>query len=184
MALCFGVGMRKVSEIDIINLEIIRHGVTDSIRTGARLLDNYGVDVLDVAPQVWHGAKEYFIKSHVDTLDIDVDSGATYIADITRNNSEIIADCKYDVVVMTEVLEHTLNPFLAVDEVYRILKPSGALIMTTPFNFRIHNPLPDCWRFTEHGLRELLKKFTEINIQENGTDRFLFPVQYKVLAYK
>lgn len=176
--------MVKISEIDIKNLEIIRHGVTESIREGAQQLDNYGVNVLDVAPQVWHGAKEYFIKSNVDTLDIDKASGATYIADITNNNSQIIDDCKYDVVVMTEVLEHTLNPFLAVDEVYRILKPAGALIMTTPFNFRIHNPLPDCWRFTEHGLRELLKNFSEINIHENGTDRFLFPVQYKIIAYK
>ncbi|MCK5818286.1 MAG: methyltransferase domain-containing protein [Psychromonas sp.] len=52
--------------------------------------------------------------------------------------------------MFTEVLEHTLNPFRAINEIYRILKPNGILIMTTPFNFRIHNPLPDCWRISEH----------------------------------
>ena len=56
--------------------------------------------------------------------------------------------------------------------------------MTTPFNFRIHNPLPDCWRFSEHGLKVLLKDFQKIEISENGTERFLFPVQYKTIAKK
>lgn len=56
--------------------------------------------------------------------------------------------------------------------------------VTTPFNFRIHNPLPDCWRISEHGLRQLLKKFTSVTIEENGTERFLFPVQYKTIAVK
>lgn len=56
--------------------------------------------------------------------------------------------------------------------------------MTTPFNFRIHNPLPDCWRISEYGLRELLKNFTSVNIKENGTERFLFPVQYQTIAIK
>jgi len=81
-------------------------------------------------------------------------------------------------------LEHTLDPFGAVKEIYRILKPGGILVMTTPLNFRIHNPLPDCWRFTEHGLRQLLKDFKSVEIIENGTDRFLFPVQYKIFAVK
>ena len=56
--------------------------------------------------------------------------------------------------------------------------------MTTPFNFRVHNPLPDCWRISEHGLRELCKNFTSIEIIENGTERFLFPVQLKTIAIK
>lgn len=60
----------------------------------------------------------------------------------------------------------------------------GVLVMTTPFNFRIHNPLPDCWRISEHGLRELLKDFRSVEITENGTERFLFPVQYQIIAVK
>ncbi len=174
----------KVSEIDIKNLKIIRDGVDSLLKETAEIYDREGAKVLDIAPQDWEGAKKFYKKSYIDTLDIDPNSNATFIADITKNNRDIIPDEYYDVVICTEVLEHTLNPFAAVNEIYRILKVEGVLVMTTPFNFRIHGPLPDCWRFTEYGLRELLKKFRKVDIRENGTDRFLCPVQYKVIAIK
>jgi len=54
-----------------------------------------------------------------------------------------------------------------------------------PFNFRIHGPLPDCWRFTEHGLRELLKKFSTVKIDQIDTpNRDLMPIHYTVIAIK
>lgn len=176
--------MREVSQVDIENLKIIRDGVTSIIEDSAKKYDRGGCLVLDIAPQIWNGAKEFYKNSTIETLDIDINASATYIADITENNKNLIEDNKYDVVIFTEVLEHTLNPFAAINEIYRILKPRGVLIMTTPFNFRIHNPLPDCWRISEHGLRELLKDFNNVEITENGTERFLFPVQYKTIAIK
>ncbi len=176
--------MGEVSGIDLINLKTIREGVTDIIRDSALKYDSSELLILDIAPQVWNGAKEFFVNSTIETLDIDSQSQATYIADITNTNSELIEDERFDLVVFTEVLEHTLNPFLAINEIHRILKKGGVLIMTTPFNFRIHNPLPDCWRISEYGLKELLKKFSIVEIEENGTERFLFPVQYKTIAIK
>ncbi len=176
--------MNKISTVDNENLKIIRDGVTQIISGSASLYDKKGLLVLDIAPQIWNGAKEFYKKSTIETLDIDIKSNATYIADITDNNSSIIESDKYDIVIFTEVLEHTLNPFSAINEIYRILKKGGVLVMTTPFNFRIHNPLPDCWRISEHGLRELLKNFKTIKIESNGDERFLFPVQYKTLAIK
>jgi len=176
--------MKEISKIDQENFKIIREGVSSIIKESAEKYDRVGALVLDIAPQVWQGAKEFYKLSLVETLDIDENSGADYIADITKDNSSIIQSNRYDVVICTEVLEHTLDPFGAVKEIYRILKPGGILVMTTPLNFRIHNPLPDCWRFTEHGLRQLLKDFKSVEIIENGTDRFLFPVQYKIFAVK
>lgn len=176
--------MVKINQVDIENLKIIREGVKSVIKSSSLKYDGRNCTVLDVAPQDWNGAKEFFKKSKIETLDIDEKSNATYIADITVNNSNIIESGKYDVVVFTEVLEHTLNPFSAINEIYRILKQNGVLVMTTPFNFRIHNPLPDCWRFSEHGLKELCKQFSKVDIVENGKDHFLFPVQYKTIAIK
>ena len=176
--------MSEVAQIDIENLSVIREGVTSIIKDSAKEYDRAGLLVLDVAPEIWNGAKEFYKQSSIDTLDIDKNSSATYIADITNNNSLIIESDKYDVVIFTEVLEHTLNPFDAINEIHRILKKGGLLVMTTPFNFRIHNPLPDCWRFSEHGLKVLLKDFQKIEISENGTERFLFPVQYKTIKIK
>ena len=117
-------------------------------------------------------------------MDIDPNSGATYVADITCKNSFLKKE-SFDIVVCTEVIEHTLNPFSTAKEIFRLLKPSGLLLLSSPFNFRIHGPLPDCWRFTEHGLRELLKEFSSITIDEiNTSGRDLMPLHYTVVAIK
>ena len=118
------------------------------------------------------------------SVDINPESGCTHIGDITKTN-ETIADSSYDIVVCTEVLEHTLQPFDAAKEIYRILKPGGVAVITTPFNFRIHGPLPDCWRFSEYGLQALLKDFRAVEISETATpDRDLMPIHYQCLAKK
>lgn len=176
--------MKKVSELDIRNLALIRESVSTLISKASEL-DKRGLKVLDVAPQIHLGAAEFFNRSDVSTLDIDVNSKATFIADLCNDNSNIIPSAYFDVIICTEVLEHTLNPFNATKELYRLLKPGGTCFVTTPFNFRIHGPLPDCWRFTEHGLRELFKTFVNVKIDSvESNDRFLMPVHYKVIAQK
>ncbi len=174
----------QISKVDLINLEFIRNGVKELIQKSSKH-DDYNIKVLDIAPQVHNGAKEFFIKSQLFTLDIDKNSGADYIVDLCENNSSIIPSDHFDLIICTEVLEHTLNPFDAVNEIYRILKPSGLAYVSTPFNLRIHGPLPDCWRFTEHGLRSLFRSFSNIEITEVvDNDRFLMPIQYHTIAKK
>jgi SAM-dependent methyltransferase len=176
--------VKQVSEIDINHLEIIRVGVKQIIQKSAQL-DSSEVKVLDIAPQDHNGAKEFFKQARIFTLDIDKESGADYIADLCENNSNLILSNSFDIVICTEVLEHTLNPFDAVSEIYRILKPNGKVFVSTPFNFRIHGPLPDCWRFTEHGLRAMFKNYSSIEISEiEDINRFLMPIQYHTIATK
>jgi ubiquinone/menaquinone biosynthesis C-methylase UbiE len=174
----------RVSQFDEECYLRIRENIRRFLKESAIKYDKEGILILDIAPQIHEGGKTYFKKAKIETLDIDPDSNATYIADITQYNS-FIEDERYDIVICTEVLEHTLNPFAAVKEIHRLLKPSGILLLTVPFNFRIHGPLPDCWRFTEHGLRELLKKFTNIKIETLETPgRALMPLHYTVEAFK
>ena len=175
------------ASIDVEHLAIIRKNVEDFLR---RMADEYlatgaFVRVLDIGPQAYHATERFFEKgAAVETLDIDPESGCTYIGDICRQN-ESISDGAFDCVVCTEVLEHTLHPFDAVDEIWRILKPGGKLLVSTPFNFRIHGPLPDCWRFTEHGLRVLLRRFEILELHSVETpDRPLMPIHYTVVAQK
>ncbi len=48
------------------------------------------------------------------------------------------ADASFDCVALLEVLEHLENPVKALKEMYRVLKPGGCLIVSTP---NAHDPL-------------------------------------------
>jgi SAM-dependent methyltransferase len=177
--------MSDISVVDIENLKKIRANVSNFIERCGKAYVRGGRIVLDVAPQDHEGAKPYFPLSTVETLDIDKKSNATYIADLCENNEAVIPSNHFDYVICTEVLEHTLQPFAAVNEIERVLKVGGLAFVTTPFNFRIHGPLPDCWRFTEHGLKELFKNFEIISLDGlEDMDRFLMPTHYTLVARK
>lgn len=177
--------MNKVSAMDEEHLKSIRQNVSQFIADCGEKYDKEGALVLDVAPQHHEGARPYFNQANVETLDIDEGSGATYLADLCANNVAILPSDRFDYVVCTEVLEHTLQPFNAVNEIERILKPGGLVFASSPFNFRIHGPLPDCWRFTEHGWRALFKNFEITQLKGlEAEDRFLMPIHYTLIARK
>lgn len=177
---------KEISQIDIKQYKLLRENIDNFIKRLSTTYDSQNNLMLDIAPQDHLGAKKYFKKSTIETLDIDKNSTATYIADICNDNSVIIADEKFDTILFSEVLEHTLQPFDAIKEIKRLLKTNGFLFLTVPFNFRIHGPLPDCWRFSEHGIRALLiKDFEIIELNElEDEDRFLMPIAYTVIARK
>ncbi|MDX6215137.1 MAG: hypothetical protein QOG99_721 [Frankiales bacterium] len=176
---------REIASVDVEHLRLLRANVRRFIADCGTRFDAEGLRLLDVAPQDHEGAGPSFPLASVETLDIDPAAGATYTADLCADNSATISSASFDIVVCTEVLEHTRQPFDAVTEILRLLSPGGQLLLTVPFNFRIHGPLPDCWRFTEHGLRELLK---EMDVEElvalEDPERFLMPIHYTVVARK
>jgi SAM-dependent methyltransferase len=64
-------------------------------------------------------------------------------------------DASFDTVLSVQVLEHTPHPAELISEMSRVLRPSGILLMTVPFSFRLHEEPHDYLRFTPHILREL-----------------------------
>jgi SAM-dependent methyltransferase len=79
------------------------------------------------------------------------------------------ADASFDAVFLLEVLEHVATPDLAISEIYRVLAPGGVLVLSTPFLFEIHEAPHDYFRFTEHGLRLLLRGFGSCQVaRRNG----------------
>jgi len=186
------------SDQDNLHFNALRNFVSEFIDANSKKYGQYASDnklylcLLDIAPQDYVGAQPFTLHSNghikVETLDINPVSGATYIADITQRNNTIIPDNSFDFVLMTEVLEHTLQPFDAVTELYRILKPNGILFISVPCNFRIHGPLPDSWRFTHFGLQRGLFKedkweWLECHALESR-DRSLFPIDYSCVIKK
>ena len=72
----------------------------------------------------------------------------------------------FDLVLCTEMLEHVVEPQRAIDEMYRVLKPGGVLLLTTRFLFPIHDAPHDYFRFTKYGLRHLLRRFEITELSE------------------
>jgi SAM-dependent methyltransferase len=171
------------SAIDVEHLEAIRASVENAQREAIDRYVRRGMIVLDIAPQVHAGVRPLLPDGvTLETLDLDPAAGATYTADLCAHNEHIPPE-RFGCVFCTEVLEHTLQPFDAVRELRRILAPGGVLVLTTPFNFRIHGPLPDCWRFTEHGLRALLDSFEIVELTAVETPgRPLMPIHYRTVA--
>jgi SAM-dependent methyltransferase len=67
-----------------------------------------------------------------------------------------VADGAYDAVLCTQVLEHVPNPQEVLDEIWRVLRPGGALYMTVPLAWELHELPFDFFRHTPHGLSTML----------------------------
>jgi hypothetical protein len=140
-----------------------------------------GKKVLEIGPSITNKLQIKRINAIVETLDIDKNLGPTYTGDITQKIPEI-SDGEFDVVIVSEVLEHVVDPFAAVKEISRIVADKGHVIVTVPLNARIHGPIPDCWRFTEFGLKVMFRNFNIVDFKKLDTpDRNLFPLHYGVL---
>ena len=99
---------------------------------------------------------------------------------------KILIELKYDYIIIFNVLEHLLDPNLALRNLSKICKKNGKIIGSTPFLFRVHGAPKDYSRFTKDHLIELLKSsnFKDIEIIVlQGTGPFLACISlYKKLS--
>ena len=71
-----------------------------------------------------------------------------------------LSDESVGTVLILDTLEHVENCFKALDEIYRVLKKDGIVIMTSVMDFPIHDYPSDYWRFTPEAFKLLLNKFS------------------------
>jgi SAM-dependent methyltransferase len=69
------------------------------------------------------------------------------------------ADASVGTVISLSTFEHVRRFWRGFDEVHRVLRPDGALLVCCPFNVRIHNHPSDYWRFTPEALEVLLEPY-------------------------
>lgn len=68
------------------------------------------------------------------------------------------SDSQWDILVVDQVLEHVERPWLAAEEIWRILKPGGYAVVNTPYLHPIHKCPLDCWRISPDGYKVLFPK--------------------------
>lgn len=70
-------------------------------------------------------------------------------------------------VVCQEVLEHVSHPFLAMQEIHRVIRPGGVAFVQLPFVLGDHPCPDDFWRFTRQGIVELAQQagFSDVKHQ-------------------
>ena len=170
------------SQFDNDTFSLTREHLNAFINRVAKKYGNIDDKLLEIGPQDRSEVKAAFDMCKIETLDLVPDYNPDIVGDITKYNSHI-EDSTYDIITCLEILEHTINPFAAIQELRRISKHEGYILFSAPLNWRIHGPVPDCWRFTEFGWMVLLKDFDIIEIDRLETpNRNLFPIKYNILA--
>lgn len=88
-----------------------------------------------------------------------------------------VVDGSVDVVLCTQVIEHIPEPVPVLNEILRVLRPGGTLILSVPAIYPQHGSPGDYWRYMPQGLAWLLRDFQKVDIQgEAGTVGSLFLV--------
>jgi len=103
-------------------------------------IDEYiTVDKGDVHKHMFQTSKEKFVDADIKNLPFESDS--------------------IDTVILTQVLEHIDEPFKALNEVKRVLKKDGILILSVPFIYHAHATPYDYFRYSEHGLKKICEEY-------------------------
>jgi SAM-dependent methyltransferase len=161
------------------------------------------------APDFHRLQLEHFIWSHRgdlgrSILDVGVYTPRRYLGDgyvtFGEHDEDINGDLlhlpfpdgAFDGVVLTEVLEHCTDPPTAMREVFRVLRPGGLLLVTSPFVWPEHGvegQYRDYWRFTRHGWEFLLAAFINVQITpcawtDEGAAAYDFLRRFECFGFK
>lgn len=131
----------------------------------ARALDGETGKVLDVCC----GVKPYrhLAAGAASWIGLDWPAGGQAAPDVRGDALRLpFRDAVVDAVVCSEALEHLPDPFGALTEIARVLKPGGRALVTVPFAIGLHEAPRDFFRYTPYGLQELCKRAGLIVEQE------------------
>lgn len=103
-------------------------------------------------------------------VDFDRKSYADYMLDMNKDKLPF-DNSSFDLIILSEVLEHLYNPFNAIHEAVRVVKKNSFIYISTPFIFSYHGTPYDFYRFTEFFYRKLAEELSLeiIKVEKSGS---------------
>jgi len=117
-----------------------------------------------------YSLKKYFDESNEFVQSDVVEEYGHKIVDVTTMDYKN----EFDIILCTNVLEHVFDFQKGIEKLYEALKEGGTAIVFVPAFYPLHDEPNDFWRFTEHSLRKLLKRFKEVRIKTKGIRQYPF----------
>lgn len=134
--------------------------------------------------ELFSSSSEY-VGLEIDTPQSRVVKRADFFYD---GNTFPFENASYDGVICNQVLEHVFNPDQFLQEILRVLKSDGNLLLTVPFVWDEHEQPWDYARYSSFGLRSLLERNGFVVVEQRKTNadaRVLFQLVnaylYKIL---
>lgn len=123
--------------------------------------------------------REFFPDTNYVGCDVRRGEGVDRIEDVTQLSlpSESVST-----ILCLETLEHVFEVQRAVDEMLRVLAPGGAILLSVPLDFRVHEFPDDYWRLTPTCMARLLAPLGANVVGSQGIEKYphsVFGVAFK-----
>lgn len=83
-------------------------------------------------------------------------------------------DGSFDVVLCISMLEHVFEYSKVIDEIHRVLRADGDVVIGVPFLYPMHDDPEDFWRFSPFALERLLEpRFRVLTMSLSGVSVFI-----------
>jgi SAM-dependent methyltransferase len=137
------------------------------------LFEKYAIDffkngnkVLEIGPAGFPSVYSKVVSNNTlqwHTLDIGegyIDKGELNPLHILSNDEYHypIEDNTFDIVLAGQVMEHVKSIWRWVEELKRIIKPGGYIILVSPVSWAYHEAPVDCWRIYPEGMKTLMEE--------------------------
>mmetsp|Transcript_2320 Transcript_2320/g.4694 ORF Transcript_2320/g.4694 Transcript_2320/m.4694 type:complete len:329 (-) Transcript_2320:252-1238(-) len=83
-------------------------------------------------------------------------------------------DNSFDIAIANQVFEHVEMPWVCVDEIHRVLRPGGYIVIGVPTMYQEHKWPTDYWRFMPDSLQVLVRNFAHVEVMgKSGNGAFV-----------
>jgi SAM-dependent methyltransferase len=156
-----------------VHLDAFVAAAARSVPPGALVLDAGA----GISPYRHHFDHLRYESSDFGEVDKDYAQDLTYVCDLA---SVPVDDGRFDLVVLTQVLEHLAEPLTVLEEMHRIVRPGAQIWASCPLYYEEHEQPYDFYRYTQFALRRLFDEAGFADIEIAWLEGYLATVSYQV----